>query len=120
MASRNEVDPWPQHVSVPLKKNADLAALLRSAGPWTERTGLPTAAIPDTNATTATVTVLQHHFGAVSDEIAKTLVRAREQGHPAADQLAAVAARLGVYEVAAEAAAEPEPAPVAEESPTLT
>jgi hypothetical protein len=103
---------WPQHVTVHVRKNAGLARLLAAAGPWTARTGLPAAAVPDTpNAPVAAVTVLQHHTGLVSEELAVALQRARETGDPDAAGLAAVAAQLGVHEVPVPEPAQEPPAP---------
>lgn len=123
MAFEGDPTRWPQHVAIPVVKSAGLMELLATAGPWTTRAGLVAAAAPDTpNAATATVTVLQHHAGAVSEELAKALVKARAEGHPGADQLAAVAARLGVHEVPeiSADAGNPEPAPATDNAVTLT
>jgi hypothetical protein len=97
---------WPRHVTVHVPQSAALARLLHSAGPWTGRAGLAAAAEPG-NGASSVVTVLSHHVGTVSEEVARALAKAREAGAEGADELAAMASHLGVHEVQPE----PEPAP---------
>jgi hypothetical protein len=102
--SHDKAVRWAQHVTVHVAKSAALARLLAGAGPWTQRAGLASAATPG-NGAQNTVSILSHHVGHVADELAQALQRAREAGDPGADELAAVAAHLGITEV------QPAPAP---------
>lgn len=85
-------------------KDAALADLLRGSGGRFEKHlgGLAAAADPASGAQ-PTVNLLADEAGAVAEDLAGLLRRAREAGHPAADKLAGLAGQLGVTEVRAEA-----------------
>jgi hypothetical protein len=96
------------HITVHVRKSAELADLLRHAGPWVQRAGLASAATPDNGASTV-VTVLEHHAGRVRGELAAALRQARADNHPAVDHLSFVATHIGVVEGQAEPQADPAP-----------
>lgn len=118
MAFKGDTTYWPNHATVHVPQSGELAALLRTVGVWCERAGLASAAEPS-NGATGCVTVLQHHRGAVVDELAQALNRI-PAGTPGRDELVDVARQMGVTEAEPEPAPEPEPGAGVPAAPTLS
>lgn len=100
--------PGPRQVQVRVPENADLARLLHGAGGRHERhlNAMAAAAHPGGGIRGATT-----YPAGIAGELAALLARARAEGHPGADSLAAVASAFGIREPGPGPEPAPDPAP---------
>lgn len=105
-AARSPRVPAAVNVTVQVPRDAGLARLLTGTGGHFEQqvTAMAAAASP-ASAGHHAVTFPAAYAGAVAEQLAALLARARAAGDPAADALASLAGQLGVREPAPEPAA---------------
>jgi hypothetical protein len=115
----------PSHArwtTVHVPKDADLAQALRgSGGLYEDKLNAMSAAADPSSGMGSAVTLPAGEVGAILEDLADLLGRARDRNHPSAGMLAQLAAQLGYREPAPERAPAPAPeaAPAPVRGPTL-